>query len=33
VGGYGGVPRAPLQAPPADGVEEIREILAMAGLL
>jgi len=33
VGGYGGVPRAPLPAPDADGVEEIREILATAGLL
>src|SRR5215471_5241302 len=33
VGGYGGVPRAPLPAPSADGVEEIREILATAGLL
>jgi 4-hydroxy-2-oxoglutarate aldolase len=33
VGGYGGVPRAPLAAPTPDGVEEIREILATAGLL
>ena len=33
VGGYGGVPRAPLPVPDADGVEEIREILATAGLL
>ena len=33
VGGYGGVPRAPLQAPTPEGVEEIREILATAGLL
>jgi 4-hydroxy-2-oxoglutarate aldolase len=33
VGGYGGVPRAPLPMPDADGVEEIREILATAGLL
>jgi len=33
VGGYGGVPRPPLTAPDADGVEEIREILATAGLL
>jgi 4-hydroxy-2-oxoglutarate aldolase len=33
VGGYGGVPRAPLPAPAPAGVEEIREILATAGLL
>jgi 4-hydroxy-2-oxoglutarate aldolase len=33
VGGYGGVPRAPLPAPEADAVEEIREVLATAGLL
>jgi 4-hydroxy-2-oxoglutarate aldolase len=33
LGGYGGPPRAPLQAPDADGIEEIREILAAVGLL
>jgi 4-hydroxy-2-oxoglutarate aldolase len=33
IGGYGGVPRSPLPAPDADGIEEIREILATAGLL
>jgi 4-hydroxy-2-oxoglutarate aldolase len=33
LGGYGGAPRAPLAAPDADGVEEIREILATVGLL
>jgi 4-hydroxy-2-oxoglutarate aldolase len=33
LGGYGGRPRAPLQAPDADGVEEIREVLATVGLL
>jgi len=33
VGGYGGAPRAPLLSPDPDGVEEIREILATAGLL
>jgi 4-hydroxy-2-oxoglutarate aldolase len=33
LGGYGGPPRAPLPIPDADGVEEIREILAMTGLL
>lgn len=33
VGGYGGAPRSPLPMPDADGVEEIREILATAGLL
>jgi 4-hydroxy-2-oxoglutarate aldolase len=33
LGGYGGPPRAPLLTPDADGIEEIREILAAAGLL
>jgi 4-hydroxy-2-oxoglutarate aldolase len=33
LGGYGGPPRAPLPAPDADAVEEIREILATTGLL
>jgi 4-hydroxy-2-oxoglutarate aldolase len=33
LGGYGGSPRSPLPMPDADGVEEIREILATAGLL
>jgi 4-hydroxy-2-oxoglutarate aldolase len=33
LGYYGGTPRGPLAAPDADGVEEIREILATAGLL
>jgi 4-hydroxy-2-oxoglutarate aldolase len=33
VGGYGGPPRPPLSMPDPDGVEEIREILAAAGLL
>jgi 4-hydroxy-2-oxoglutarate aldolase len=33
LGGYGGPPRAPLAAPDADGVEEIREVLATVGLL
>ena len=33
LGGYGGQPRAPLPTPDPDGVEEIREILAMTGLL
>jgi 4-hydroxy-2-oxoglutarate aldolase len=33
LGGYGGQPRAPLPAPDADGIEEIREILATVGLL
>jgi 4-hydroxy-2-oxoglutarate aldolase len=33
LGGYGGAPRAPLPAPDADGVEEIREVLATVGLL
>jgi len=33
LGGYGGPPRAPLPMPDADGVEEIREILATVGLL
>jgi 4-hydroxy-2-oxoglutarate aldolase len=33
LGGYGGPPRAPLPIPGADGVEEIREILATTGLL
>jgi 4-hydroxy-2-oxoglutarate aldolase len=33
VGGYGGSPRSPLPMPDADGVEDIREILATAGLL
>jgi dihydrodipicolinate synthase/N-acetylneuraminate lyase len=31
-GGSGGSPRAPLMAPDADGVEEIRETLAAVGL-
>jgi 4-hydroxy-2-oxoglutarate aldolase len=33
LGYYGGPPRMPLPAPDGDGVEEIREILATAGLL
>jgi hypothetical protein len=33
LGGYGEVPRAPLPTPDADGVEEIREVLATVGLL
>jgi 4-hydroxy-2-oxoglutarate aldolase len=33
VGGYGGSPRSPLVTPDPDGVEDIREILATAGLL
>jgi 4-hydroxy-2-oxoglutarate aldolase len=33
LGGYGGPTRAPLPVPDADGVEEIREILATTGLL
>jgi 4-hydroxy-2-oxoglutarate aldolase len=33
VGGYGGPPRAPLPMPDADGVADIREILATVGLL
>lgn len=33
LGYYGGPPRGPLLAPDADGVEEIKEILATAGLL
>jgi 4-hydroxy-tetrahydrodipicolinate synthase len=33
LGGYGGPPRAPLLTPDADGIEEIREILAAVGLL
>jgi 4-hydroxy-2-oxoglutarate aldolase len=33
LGGYGGPPRPPLPVPDADGVEEIREVLATAGLL
>jgi len=33
LGYYGGPPRSPLPAPDADGVEEITEILATAGLL
>jgi 4-hydroxy-2-oxoglutarate aldolase len=33
VGLYGGLPRMPLPAPDADAVEEIKEILATAGLL
>ena len=33
LGSYGGPPRMPLMAPDGDGVEEIKEILATAGLL
>jgi 4-hydroxy-2-oxoglutarate aldolase len=33
LGGYGGPTRAPLPVPDADGVEDIREILATTGLL
>ena len=33
LGGYGGSTRMPLPMPDADGVEEIREILATTGLL
>lgn len=33
LGGYGGPTRAPLPVPDADGIEEIREILATTGLL
>jgi 4-hydroxy-2-oxoglutarate aldolase len=33
LGYYGGTPRAPLPAPDGDGVEEIKEVLATAGLL
>jgi 4-hydroxy-2-oxoglutarate aldolase len=33
LGCYGGPPRMPLMAPDGDGVEEIKEILATAGLL
>jgi 4-hydroxy-2-oxoglutarate aldolase len=33
LGGYGGPPRGPLPTPDADGVAEIREILATTGLL
>jgi 4-hydroxy-2-oxoglutarate aldolase len=33
LGQYGGAPRGPLSAPDGDGVEEIKEILATAGLL
>ena len=33
LGYYGGSPRMPLTAPDADGIEEIKEILATAGLL
>jgi 4-hydroxy-2-oxoglutarate aldolase len=33
LGYYGGPPRMPLPAPDGDGIEEIREILATAGLL
>jgi 4-hydroxy-2-oxoglutarate aldolase len=33
LGGYGGPPRMPLPAPDGDAIEEIREILATAGLL
>jgi 4-hydroxy-2-oxoglutarate aldolase len=33
LGQYGGAPRGPLAAPDGDGVEEIKEILATAGLL
>ncbi|MGH7264108.1 MAG: dihydrodipicolinate synthase family protein [Candidatus Rokuibacteriota bacterium] len=32
LGSYGGAPRGPLPAPDGDGVEEIKEILATAGL-
>ena len=33
LGGYGGPPRMPLPVPDGDSIEEIREILATAGLL
>jgi 4-hydroxy-2-oxoglutarate aldolase len=33
VGGYGGPPRAPLPVPDGDAIEDVKEILATAGLL
>jgi 4-hydroxy-2-oxoglutarate aldolase len=33
LGGYGGPPRPPLMAPDADAIEDVRELLATAGLL